>query len=100
MLSFHKILHYFLIYVDETIFFERNQSIIDRMITEIKKDFYLTDEGNFNEFISFQIVHNKDGYILMSQPVLIEKLIEYLKINDTTKKNDTSDLTKPFLKKL
>lgn len=68
------------------------------MIADIKKAFDLTDEGDVNAFLGVQIGHNKYGSITMSQPGLIEQVVEYVKLINTSKKHDTPALTKPLLK--
>ena len=39
-----------LIYVDDTIFFANDQSIMDNIIIDLKRDFELTDEGDVDSF--------------------------------------------------
>ena len=44
-----------LIYVDDTIFFAKDQSLIDREITDLKQHFDLTDEGEVDAFLGIDI---------------------------------------------
>ena len=68
------------------------------MIADIKQDFDLTDEGDVNAFLGVQIGHNRDGSITMSQPGLIEQVIEDVNLINNSNKHDTPALNKPLLK--
>ena len=48
-----------LIYVDDTIFFAKDQKLIDREITDLKRDFELTDEGEVDAFLGIDIKHEE-----------------------------------------
>ena len=42
------------------------------------KNFILTDEGDVNKFLGFEITHNEDYYFELSQPFLIDRLLSFL----------------------
>ena len=65
-----------LIYVNDTIFFEKNQKIIDNMISNFKRDFDLTDEGDVDAFLGVQFDYLEDGSVKISQTGLINQILE------------------------
>ena len=46
------------IYVDDTIFFSKEDTIIDKIITQLKESFELTDEGEVDAFLGIKITRN------------------------------------------
>ena len=85
------------LYVDDTIFFSKNDTIIDRTITSLKAlDFELTDEGDVESFLGIKIDHNPDGSFHMSQPDLTNRIIETLGLNNTSKQHKTPAVSPPL----
>ena len=87
-----------LIYVDNTIFFSKYQKHIDKMVTSLKNYFDLTDEGDVYAYLGVKIENSHDGSITMTQLTLIESIIQYVVLENTSKKNDTLSLQQPLLK--
>jgi len=85
-----------LIYVDDTIFFAKNQEIIDDMISNLKKDFDLTDEGDVDAFLGVQFDYLEDGQIKMSQTGLIQQILKDVGIENDSKCHDTPAVTEPL----
>ena len=55
------------IYVDDTIFWSPDESIIDTTISELKSlNFDLTDEGDVDSFLGVKIDTDEDGAIIKS----------------------------------
>ena len=88
-----KLLHKYIIcviYVDDTIFFAKTQSIIDDMIKNLRKSFELTDEGNVEAFLGIQVTHHTNGTIEMSQPALIDKVIQSIGLEHDSRNKSTT----------
>ena len=64
-----------LIYVDDCIILSRTKEDLDKTLQDIKKDFNITDEGNIETYLGIQIDH-EPGFMRMSQPNLINRIIE------------------------
>ena len=87
-----------LIYVDDTIFFAKDQSLIDREITDMKQDFDLTDEGEVDAFLGIDIKYEDDGTITMTYPGLIDQVLKDVNIENESKTHDTPVITEPLFK--
>lgn len=87
-----------LIYVDDTIFFARDDETINAMISDLQRDFDLTDEGDVEAFLGIKFQSNSKGEITMSQPGLIDSILEDVGIQATSKMHDTPATT-PLLHK-
>ena len=79
-----------LVYVDDTLIFAKHQNTIECLITSLRSEFDLTDEGdNVKQFLGVKISHNQDGAIEMTQPHLIQQIIKQLGLNGDCKMHDT-----------
>ena len=87
-----------LVYVDDTIFFAKEEKVIDDMITELQKDFDLTDEGDVEAFLGIKIEHHTNGDISMSQPGLIDSILNDVGLKHDSKTKNTP-ATYPLLHK-
>ena len=68
------------------------------MISDLQRDFDLTDEGDVEAFLGIKFQSNSKGEIYMSQPGLIDSILEDVGIQVTSKMHDTP-ATAPFLHK-
>ena len=87
-----------LVYVDDTIFFAKDEKVIDVMITDLQKDFDLTDEGDVEAFLGIKIEHHTNGDISMSQPGLIDSILNDVGLKHDSKTKNTP-ATYPLLHK-
>ena len=64
-----------LIYVDDCIINSRTKEGLDKTMAAIKENFTITDEGKIEGYLGIQIDH-EPGFLRMSQPNLINRIIE------------------------
>ena len=85
------------IYVDDTIFFAPDASIIDNEINSLKSNgFELTDEGEVDSFLGIKSTHSENGDFTMSQPALIDSIIQLLGLQHDSKKHKTPAVHPPL----
>ena len=85
------------VYVDDTIFFSRDEKVINKTISALKAlDFELTDEGDVDAFLGIQVDHHKDGSLTMSQPHLTERFLELVGLNKDSKQHKTPAVSPPL----
>ena len=66
-----------ILYVDDCIIISRTKEEADKVFAELDKIGYkMTDEGNTEEYLGILITHGKDNSFRMSQPFLIDRIIE------------------------
>ncbi|KAI2497267.1 hypothetical protein MHU86_17231 [Fragilaria crotonensis] len=81
----------FLIYVDDGIFIGPDSKEIDALISSLKSDascrtsFDITDEGQFSDYLGVKVDHLEGGQIRLSQPHLIQQIINDLDFKENTK---------------
>jgi hypothetical protein len=81
----------FLIYVDDGIFIGPDSAEIDNLIASLKRDpsyrtsFDITDEGQFSDYQGVKVDHLEGGRIRLSQPHLIQQIIDDLGFKENTK---------------
>ena len=63
------------VWVDDVLFFSRNDKKIDEMISSLREDFELTEEGTVESFLGLTIIHHEDGSIEFLQTGLIDRVI-------------------------
>ena len=66
---------------------------MDNMITSLKKDFDLTDEGDVDTFLGVQFHYLEDGEIKMSQSGLIKQTLKDVGIENYSKCHSTPVVT-------
>jgi hypothetical protein len=81
-------------YVDDCLFFSRDSKLIDNMIVSLKEDFDLEPEDDVSAFLGIKINELDDGQIELSQPALIERILEATDMKDCNTKG-TPASTKP-----
>jgi hypothetical protein len=66
-------------YVDDTILIDPSNKEIDKIIKQLKEhNFDVQDEGQIEDFLGVRIQHKKDGTIEMSQPHLVQQILQDL----------------------
>ena len=67
------------VYVDDTLFFAKDDNVIDTHISKLKdQGFDLTEEGDVTAFLGVEVKKNKDGTITMTQTGLIDNILNLL----------------------
>ena len=85
------------VYVDDTIFFAPDDSIIDKEISSLKSNgFDLTDKREVNSFLGIKFTHSENSDINMSQPALADSIINLLGLKDDSKKHKTPAVHPPL----
>ena len=62
-----------------------NQHKIQKTIAQMKQKFDMTEEGNLRDFLGINIQRRDDGSYHLTQPHLVDQLMEQLKFEDNTK---------------
>ena len=85
------------VYVDDTLFFAKSDSIIDQHISKLRKlNFDLTEEGEVTQFLGVEIVKDQNGHITMTQTGLIDNVIELLGLTGDSKQHKTPAVSPPI----
>ena len=85
-----------LVYVDDTLFFAKDDSIIDDHIRQLQNlNFDLTIEGDIESFLGVK-VEKDDKSIKMSQPALTQTILDTLGLQDDSKCHDTPAVSPPL----
>ena len=71
----------FFFYVDDGIFLCPDKTKVDKAIKELQQDLDLEDQGGIADYLGINFTYQNDGKIIMSQPQLIDQLINDLKIS-------------------
>ena len=79
---FYKGSMVYVIYTDDSILAGPNQQEIDETINLMKKELDITIEGTLSDFLGVNIDRRKDGTIKLSQPKLIEQILQDLRLTD------------------
>ena len=77
-----------LVYVDDCILMGITDAVIDeavRVLRLSKQNFTIEDKGAFSNFFRVRIDCSNDGTITLTQPQLIDSIIEDLNMKDNTK---------------
>ena len=68
-----------ILYVDDCVIISKTEREAEHIFSELENRKYkLTDEGSMEEYLGIQIDHNTDGSFRMSQPFLIQRIIEFI----------------------
>jgi hypothetical protein len=66
-------------WVDDCLIFSREKKFADELITSLRTQFTLSEEGEVSAYLGVQMELNEDtGQVTMSQPFLIQRIIELL----------------------
>ena len=66
----------FVVYVDDGILIGPNEKEIESIIDSLKRDYDLTDEGKLNEYLGIKIEVLRDGTRVLTQPLLMKRILE------------------------
>jgi hypothetical protein len=71
----------FIVYVDDGIFASPSQKAIDQAIKELKQRFDMEDQGSITNYLGVNVQHLPNGAIKLSQPHLIDQIIDEVHIS-------------------
>ena len=80
------------VYVDDAILISPYKSLIQREISSLQNEFDLTDDGVLKDYLGTRFVRQPDGSIHLSQPKMIERVLEIVGFDTETeriKRHDT-----------
>jgi len=78
----------FLVFTDDTILIGPDTQELDDMITLLRKTFQISDEGTLNEYLGIKIHCKGNVTFHLTQPQLIDSILNDLHLTDTCKKLD------------
>ena len=80
----------------------KNERDTDKLIKSLKEEderYILTSEGDIKNYLGVDIVKNKDGYFEFKQPHLIQRVLDYVKIEKGDNRAKPTPGTPPLLHK-
>ena len=92
----------FLVYIDDCIVFGPNNKAIDEVVNNLhlsSKNFTLDDQGEVGDFLGIQIQTLDDGSIVLTQPQLIDSIIQDLLLQSGSNHKNTPSITTKLLHK-
>ena len=69
-------------YVDDCCILSKYKETIDALLRNISKEFKLTDKGDVKSYLGRDVSKYPNGTITMSQPAIIDKILNSLGIHD------------------
>jgi hypothetical protein len=75
----------FMLYADDGIFAGPDKDKIASLIEGLKMEFDITDEGDLKEYLGVLVEKQEDGRTKLSQPHLIQQILDNLWFNNKTK---------------
>ena len=75
----------FVVYVDNGILIRPDKEEINNIITSLKEDYDLTDEGNLSEYLGIKIEEREDGSRVLTQPHLMKRILMMVGIEQKRK---------------
>eukprot|EP00978_Attheya_sp_CCMP212_P017515 scaffold46797_cov52-Attheya_sp.AAC.1 len=94
-----------MVYADDCILMSPNNQDIDDIIKLLRetvkgtRPFDVTDEGDISDYLGVKVTRLDDGTITLTQPHLIDQIIEDLGLKENTKTKDLPALTSKVLNK-
>ena len=92
----------FLVYIDDCIVFGPNDKSIDEVVKDLRhssQNFTLDDQGEVGNFLGIQIQTLDDGSIILTQPQLIDSIIQDLHLQSGSNHKSTPSITTKLLHK-
>ena len=89
-----------LIYVDDCIIISKEEKVIDDFVTSMingKENFILTDDGDLARFLGVEIGYKSDGTIHMTQPHLIQRILDLCGVKQSEVNQRDTPVSKPLL---
>ena len=76
-------------YIDDCCILFKDKETIDALLKNLSKIFNLTDKGGVKSYLVMNVGKDPNGTITMSQPAIIDKILNSLGICDESKMHDT-----------
>ena len=92
----------FLVYIDDCIVFGPNTQALDQVVKDLRscpQQFTIDDQGDVGDFLGIQIKRETDGSIHLSQPQLIDSIIQDLHLQPGSNSKSTPSVTSTLLHK-
>ena len=92
----------FLVYIDDCIIFGPNDAAIDKVVADLRKstqNFTIDDQGEVGDFLGIQIQKLADGSIVLTQPQLIDSILQDLHLQNGSNPKTTPAITSKVLHK-
>ena len=92
----------FLVYIDDCSVFGPNDKAIDEVVNDLRlssKNFTFDDQGEVGHFLCIQIQTLDDGSIVLTQPQLIDSIIQDLHLQSGSNHKNTPAITTKLLHK-
>ena len=92
----------FLVYIDDCIVFGPNAEALDQVVKDLRscpQQFTVDDQGDVGDFLGIRIEKRKDGSIHLSQPQLIDSIIQDLHLQPGSNSKATPSVTSTLLHK-
>ena len=81
------------VYVDDCLIFSRENKPLDDVITSLRTEFVLTDEGDAGAFLGLDIKTNPEGHIELTQPGIKQKIITECGLEENSNQHATPAIT-------
>lgn len=79
-----------MVYVDDAILISADEKLIESEIKSLQTSYALTDDGPLKDYLGTRFEKNADGSLEMTQPKMIERVLEIVGLNrDNIKFHDT-----------
>ena len=90
------------LYTDDLILAGRDKSEVDDIIRKMREiKLNITDKGNVEDFLGVNIERSSDGSVTLSQPHLIDQILQDLNMsNDNVKAKETPAASSIILRKV
>ena len=91
-----------LVYIDDCIVFGPTAQAIDQLVTDLRscpQKFTVDDQGDVGDFLGIQIKRQEDGSVHLSQPHLIDSILNDLHLQPDSKHKTTLAVTSSLLHK-
>jgi hypothetical protein len=90
----------FLVFVDDCLLFSRSSASLLALITDLQREFILTDDGAItavSDYLGIRITKHGNGSISLTQPAIIQRVLDLLCITPDSKTHATPVITKGLL---
>jgi hypothetical protein len=79
----------FILYVDDGIFFSKDDQVMDAILTQLGKDFDVEVQGDFAGYLGVEIDAQPDGSLHLKQTGLIDRILDALGLDKDSTAKDT-----------
>ena len=79
------------LYFDDCLIFAQNNTIIDALIDDLRKDYLIGDTGSVQDFLGIRITNDSKGRIHMVQSGLIDTIIRETGLTNGKTRETTVD---------